>query len=192
MKKSILIARGVFPEVVEALSRRFEVEHNAEDRPWPPEELARRLAGKSGAMTTVMDRVDETVLAGAADLEVVANIAVGYNNIDVAACTRRGIRVTNTPGVLDDTTADLTWALLMAAARRVAEGDAYVRAGEWKTAFAMQAFLGQDIHHATLGIIGMGRIGQAVARRARGFEMRVIYNNRSRLKPEDDQACGAT
>ena len=111
MKPKVLIARRVFPEVVETLSRRFEVEHNAEDRPWPPEELARRLAGKAGAMTTVMDRVDESVLAQAAGLKVVANIAVGYNNVDVAACTRRGIRVTNTPGVLDDTTADLTWAL---------------------------------------------------------------------------------
>jgi lactate dehydrogenase-like 2-hydroxyacid dehydrogenase len=117
---------------------------------------------------------------------------VGYNNIDVAACTKRGIRVTNTPGVLDDTTADLTFALLMASARRIAEGDAHVRAGEWKVAFGVQYFLGQDIHHATLGIIGMGRIGQAVARRARGFDMRILYNNRSRLSPEDEQRCGAT
>ena len=191
MKKSILVARAVFPEVVASLAQRFDVEHNAEDRPWPPDELARRLAGKAGLMTTVMDRVDETVLAAAADLEVIANIAVGYNNIDVAAATRRGIRVTNTPGVLDDTTADLTWALLMAAARRIAEGDAYVRAGEWKVAFTMQGFLGVDVHHATLGIIGMGRIGQAVARRARGFDMRILYNNRSRLSPGDEQRCGA-
>ena len=191
MKKSILVARAVFPEVVASLAQRFDVEHNAEDRPWPPGELARRLAGKAGLMTTVMDRVDETVLAAAADLKVIANIAVGYNNIDVAAATRRGIRVTNTPGVLDDTTADLTWALLMAAARRIAEGDAYVRAGEWKVAFTMQGFLGVDVHHATLGIIGMGRIGQAVARRARGFDMRILYNNRSRLSPGDEQRCGA-
>src|SRR3954453_1523704 len=189
--KKILITRGILPEVVEALSQRFDVEHNAEDRPWPPEELVRRLEGKSGAMATVMDRFDEAVLAQAPDLKVISNIAVGYNNIDVAACTRRGIRVTNTPGVLDDTTADLTWALLMAAARRIAEGDAYVRAGDWKIAFGVQYFLGQDIHHATLGIIGMGRIGQAVARRARGFDMRVVYNNRSRLDAADEQRCGA-
>jgi glyoxylate/hydroxypyruvate/2-ketogluconate reductase len=109
----------------------------------------------------------------------------------VAACTRRGIRVTNTPGVLDDTTADLTWALLMASARHIAEGDAYVRAGDWKIAFGVQYFLGQDIHHATLGIIGMGRIGQAVARRARGFDMRVLYNNRSRIAATDEERCGA-
>jgi len=192
LKPKVLIARAVFPEIVESLRERFEVEHNVDDRPWAPEELGRRLQGKAGVMTTVMDRIDESVIAQAGDLKVIANIAVGYNNVDVAAATRRGIRVTNTPGVLDDTTADLTWALLMAAARRIAEGDAYVRASEWKVAFTMQAFLGQDIHHATLGILGMGRIGQAVARRARGFDMRVIYNNRSRLSPEDEARCGAS
>ena len=190
--KKILITRGILPEVVESLSRRFEVDHNAEDRPWPPEELVRRLQGASGAMATVMDRFDEPVLAQCPELKVISNIAVGYNNIDVPAATKRGIRVTNTPGVLDDTTADLTWALLMAAARRIAEGDAYVRAGEWKIAFGVQYFLGQDIHHATLGVIGMGRIGQAIARRAGGFDMRVLYHNRSRLAPEEEKRLNAT
>lgn len=189
--KKVLITRGVFEEVAAGLARKFEVEHNAEDRPWPPEELARRLQGKHGAMATVMDRFDEAILAQCPDLRVISNIAVGYNNIDVPACTRRGIRVTNTPGVLDDTTADLTWALLMAAARRIAEGDAYVRAGDWKIAFGVQYFLGQDIHHATLGIIGMGRIGQAIARRAQGFDMRVLYHNRSRLAEADEKRLGA-
>ena len=188
----VLVTRAVLPEVVEQLSARFEVEHNAADHPWPPEELARRLEGKHAAMATVMDRFDEAILARCPDLKVIANIAVGYNNIDVPACTKRGIRVTNTPGVLDDTTADLTWALLMAAARRTSEGDAYVRAGEWKTAFGVQFFLGQDVHHATLGIIGMGRIGQAIARRARGFDMRILYNNRSRLPEADEAKLGAT
>jgi lactate dehydrogenase-like 2-hydroxyacid dehydrogenase len=187
----VVITRGVFPEVVGKLRGRYEVVHNDEDRPWPPEELARNLAGAAGAMATVMDRFDEPLLARCPDLKVVANIAVGYNNIDVAACTRRGIRVTNTPGVLDDTTADLTWSLLMAAARRIAEADAYVRRGDWKIAFGVQYFLGQDIHHATLGIIGMGRIGQAVAKRARGFDMRVLYNNRSRLDAAAEGARGA-
>jgi lactate dehydrogenase-like 2-hydroxyacid dehydrogenase len=190
--KKVLITRGIFPEVVEALAGRFEVDHNAEDRPWPPEELARRLEGKSGAMATVMDRFDEAVLAQCPDLKVISNIAVGYNNIDIPACTRRGIRVTNTPGVLDNTTADLTWSLLMAAARRIAEGDAYVRAGDWKIAFGVQYFLGQDIHHATLGIIGMGRIGQAIARRALGFDMRVLYHNRTRLPEADEKRLNAT
>ncbi|HUQ27609.1 MAG TPA: D-glycerate dehydrogenase [Usitatibacter sp.] len=189
--KRVLITRGIFPEVVEALSQRFDVEHNAGDNPWRPDELAQRLQGKSGAMATVMDKFDEPILARCPELKVISNIAVGYNNIDVPAATKRGIRVTNTPGVLDDTTADLTWSLLMAAARRIAEADAYVRRGDWKIAFGVQYFLGQDIHHATLGIIGMGRIGQAVARRARGFDMRVIYNNRSRLDEATEASLGA-
>jgi lactate dehydrogenase-like 2-hydroxyacid dehydrogenase len=190
--KRILIARGIFPEIVEALARRFDVEHNAEDRPWAPDELARRLAGKQGLMATVMDKVDAAVIEAATELKVISNIAVGYNNVDVAAAKKRGIRVTNTPGVLDDTTADLTWALLMAAARRIAEGDAHVRAGDWKVAFGVQNFLGADIHHATLGILGMGRIGQAVARRASGFDMRVIYHNRTRLPEERERTLGVT
>src|ERR1700682_1198444 len=188
----ILVTRWIFPEVIDAVSKRFEVEHNADDRPWPPEELAARLRGRTGVMATVMDRFDEALLAQCPDLKVISNIAVGYNNIDVPACTRRGIRVTNTPGVLDDTTADLTWALLMAAARRIAEGDAYVRRGDWKIAFGVQAFLGQDIHHATLGIIGMGRIGRAIARRALGFDMRVLYHNRSRIPANDEKRLNAT
>jgi lactate dehydrogenase-like 2-hydroxyacid dehydrogenase len=187
----ILITRGIFPEIVEALSWRFEVEYNAEDRPWPPEELARRLQGKHGVMATVMDKFDEATLAQAPGLKVISNIAVGYNNIDVPAATKRGIKVTNTPGVLDDTTADLTWSLLMAAARRIAEGDAYVRAKEWKIAFGVQYFLGQDIHHATLGIIGMGRIGQAIAKRATGFDMRVLYHNRTRIPEADEKRLNA-
>jgi glyoxylate/hydroxypyruvate/2-ketogluconate reductase len=190
--RKILITRAVFPEVAAALSQRFDVVHNAEDRPWPPEELARRLEGVSGAMATVMDKFDEPILARCPELKVISNIAVGYNNIDIPACTRRGIRVTNTPGVLDNTTADLTWSLLMAAARRIAEADAYVRRGDWKIAFGVQYFLGQDIHHATLGIIGMGRIGQAIARRASGFDMRVVYNNRSRLPEADEKRLNAT
>jgi gluconate 2-dehydrogenase len=188
----LVITRRVFRELVERLSGAYEVVHNEEDRPWPVEELASRMQGASGAMATVMDKFDEALLAKCPDLKVISNIAVGYNNIDVAAATRRGIRVTNTPGVLDDTTADLTWSLLMAAARRITEADAYVRRGDWKIAFGVQYFLGQDIHHATLGIIGMGRIGQAVARRARGFDMRVVYHNRSRLDAATEAELGAT
>jgi lactate dehydrogenase-like 2-hydroxyacid dehydrogenase len=182
----------VFPEVVAALQESFDVEHNDDDRIWAPEELARRLADKRGVLATVMDRIDEPVLSAAPDLKVVSNIAVGTNNIDIAACTRRGIRVTNTPGVLDDTTADLTWALLMAAARRIAEGDALVRRGEWRVGFTMQSPLGTDVHDSTLGIIGMGRIGQAIARRAAGFDMRIVYNNRKRIPEADEKRLGAT
>ncbi len=190
--QKVLITRNVFGEVVEALSKRFDVEHNESDSPWTPDELVRRLQGKAGVMPTVMDRIDASVLAQCPDLKVVSNIAVGYNNVDVAECTKRGIRVTNTPGVLDDTTADLTWALLMAAARRIAEGDAHVRAGEWRVAFSVQSFLGADIHHATLGIIGMGRIGQAIAKRASGFDMKVLYHNRTRLPEADATRLNAT
>jgi gluconate 2-dehydrogenase len=192
VKQKVLITRGIFPEVVASLRERFEVEHNEDDRPWPAQELAQRLKGKAGAMATVMDKFDEPLLAQCPELKVISNIAVGYNNIDVPACTKRGIKVTNTPGVLDDTTADLTWSLLMAAARRIAEGDAYVRRGDWQIAFGVQYFLGQDIHHATLGIIGMGRIGRAIARRALGFDMRVLYNNRSRLPESEEKRLNAT
>jgi lactate dehydrogenase-like 2-hydroxyacid dehydrogenase len=192
VKPKILITRQVFPEIVEALRSRFDVEHNDDDHPWPTEEVARRAADKQGVLASVMDRIDESVLAAAPGLKVVSNIAVGTNNIDIPACTKRGIRVTNTPGVLDDTTADLTWALLMAAARRIAEGDAQVRRGDWKLAFAMQSPLGTDVHHATLGIIGMGRIGQAIAKRAGGFDMRVLYNNRGRIPEADEKRLNAT
>jgi lactate dehydrogenase-like 2-hydroxyacid dehydrogenase len=192
LKPRVLVTRQVFPEIVEGLRARFDVEHNDDDRPWAPDELARRLAGKQGVLATVMDRIDEAVLGSAPDLKVVSNIAVGTNNVDIPACTRRGIKVTNTPGVLDDTTADLTFALLMAAARRIAEGDAQVRRGDWKLAFAMQSPLGTDVHDATLGIIGMGRIGQAIAKRATGFDMRVLYHNRGRIPEADEKRLNAT
>jgi len=139
-----------------------------------PGALAQHLQGCAGALTQIVDRIDEPLLAACPDLRAVANIAVGYNNIDVAACTRRGIVVTNTPGVLDDTTADLAFALLMATARRITEAEAWLRAGHWK-AWAFDLFLGQDVHHASVGIVGFGRIGQAVARRAVGFGMRILY-----------------
>ncbi len=192
MKPKVLLTRALFPEVVEALSPRFEVVGNPDDRPWSADEIAAKLAGCSAAMATVLCRFDEAAFARNPQLKVVSNIAVGYNNIDVPSATKHGVRVTNTPAVLDDTTADLTWALLMAAARRIAEADAWVRRGDWKVAFGMHSFLGADVHHATLGIIGMGRIGQAIARRAAGFDMRVIYHNRTRMAEADEKRLGAT
>ncbi|HRE13204.1 MAG TPA: D-glycerate dehydrogenase [Usitatibacteraceae bacterium] len=192
MKPKVLVTRRVFPEILARLSERFDLDHNESDVPYPAAELARRAAQADGILSTVMDRIDEPVIAAGERLGAIANIAVGYNNVDVAAATRRGIRVTNTPGVLDETTADLTWALLMAAARRIAEGDAFVRRGDWKVAFTMDAFLGADLHGATLGILGMGRIGQAIARRARGFDMKITYHNRSRLPEADESRLGAT
>jgi len=190
--KRVLVTRQVFPEIVSRLRERFEVDHNETDDPYTAAQMAERASNADGILATVMDKVGPDVLAAAPRLQIVSNIAVGYNNVDVAAATARGIRVTNTPGVLDDTTADLNWALLMAAARRIAEGDAFVRRGDWKIAFTMNAFLGADLHHATLGILGMGRIGQAIARRATGFDMRVLYHNRTRLPEGDEKRLNAT
>jgi len=190
MKPKVLVTREVFDEALEILGRHFEVTANQSDRPFPPDELARQLADKAGALTTLTDRIDAALLERCSRLKAVCNIAVGFNNIDLAACSALGVMATNTPGVLDDSTADFTWALILATARRVTEAEAALRAGEWK-GWKLKQFLGQDVHHATLGIVGMGRIGQAVARRARGFDMKVLYHNTRRLDAGIEQACGA-
>jgi glyoxylate reductase len=151
----------------------------------------RSVAGCEGILTLLTDRVDDELLdAAGPQLKVVSNYAVGFDNVDVPACTRRGIPVGNTPGVLTETTADLAWALLMAAARRVAEGDRYVRAGRWKT-WGPMLLLGPDVHGSTLGVVGFGRIGQAVARRAGGFGMRIVYHDLHRADPVVEQEFGA-
>jgi glyoxylate/hydroxypyruvate/2-ketogluconate reductase len=189
-KARIAITRRVFPEVIEHLSVAAAVTARTEDVPLLGNALIDHLQGHVAALTTVMDRIDQPLLEACPDLRIVANIAVGYNNIDLAACTARGIKVTNTPGVLDETTADLTFALLMAAARRIVEGDRYVRSGEWKVAFGIEQNLGTDIHGKTLAILGMGRIGKAIARRARGFGMSILYCNRTRLTDEEERSLG--
>jgi len=191
VRHRILVTRATFDDVVDKLRERFEVEDNQkDDTPWGADELKRRLADKEGVLPTGSDRIDAAVLDAAPRLKAVCNIAVGHNNIDLAACSERGIVATNTPGVLDETTADTTWALLMAAARRITEAERWLRAGHWK-GWKNDQFLGVDVHHATLGIVGMGRIGQAIARRAKGFSMRVIYHNRSRLPAKVERATGA-
>lgn len=191
MKPKILVTRATFDEVVEKLRERFDVEDNQrDDAPWSAEELRRRIADKDGVLPTGADRIDAVLLDAAPRLKAVCNIAVGYNNIDLAACSERGVVATNTPGVLDDTTADTTWALLMAAARRITEAERWLRAGNWK-GWKNDQFLGVDIHHATLGVVGMGRIGQAIAQRAKGFSMRVIYHNRKRVPVEVERRTGA-
>lgn len=158
------------------------------DTPPPRDVLLRETRGCDGLLTLLMDRVDAELLDSAGPrLRVVSNYAVGYDNIDVAACAARGIAVGNTPGVLTETTADLAFALLAAAARRIAEGDRMVREGRW-VAWQPRLLLGPDIHGATLGIVGFGRIGQAMARRAAGFAMRILYWNRTRLAPEQERA----
>jgi lactate dehydrogenase-like 2-hydroxyacid dehydrogenase len=191
MKPKILVAREVFPEVLERLRRHFEVDDNQADVILGVEGLRARLADKAGALTAATDPVTSEVIAAAPQLKAICNFAVGYNNIDLAACTRAGVMATNTPGVLDDTTADLAWALLMATARRLPAAERWLRNGEWKGWQFIQ-WLGSDVHHATLGILGMGRIGQALARRARGFDMKVIYHNRTRLAADKEAASGAT
>ena len=191
MKPKILVAREVFPEVLERLRQHFDVDDNQQDVVLGVEGLKARLADKVGALTAATDPVSAEVIAAAPALKAVCNFAVGYNNIDLAACTRAGVMATNTPGVLDDTTADLAWALLMATARRLPAAERWLRNGEWKVWQFIQ-WLGSDIHHATLGILGMGRIGQTVARRALGFDMKVIYHNRTPLAAEQEAAIRAT
>ncbi len=183
MKPKILVSRATFPEAVELLQQHFDVDYNRQDEVWGPDELRRRLQGKAGVLSNPADRFSADVFAAAPGLKAVCNIAVGYNNIDVPAATAAGVMVTNTPDVLNETTADFGWALMMAAARRITEGERYIRAGQWDK-WRFDSFLGADVHGATLGIIGMGRIGQAIARRSMGFNMKVVYNNRSRLSPE--------
>ncbi len=186
--KKVLVARAVFPEVLEALRAHFEVESNRDDTVWSKSQLIERLQGKAGVFATGSERIDAEVLAACPGLEAVCNMAVGYNNIDVAACTARGIVVTNTPDVLTETTADFGFALMMAAARRMAESERYLRRGEWLK-WHYDQFMSPDVHGTTLGILGMGRIGQAIARRgALGFGMGVIYHNRTRL-PADKEAA---
>ena len=191
IRPTVLVARAVFPEVVARLRRHFEVEDNPGDTVYTKTQLIERLRGKAGAFTTGSERIDAEVLAANPQLRVVANMAVGYNNFDIAACTAAGVLATNTPDVLTETTADFGFALMMATARRMAEGEHFLRRGEWKK-WAYDMFTGSDVHGATLGILGMGRIGQAIARRgALGFGMKVIYHNRSRLPQATEQGLGA-
>ncbi len=190
-KPRILVARNIFPETVTRLAEHFEVEANPDDVLWTPAELAERLADKDGALTTGSQRIDAALLAACPRLKVVANMAVGYNNFDTEAMTAAGVQGTNTPDVLTETTADFGFALLMATARRITESEHYLRAGRWSR-WSYDMFAGSDIHGSTLGIIGMGRIGQGIARRgAHGFGMDVVYHNRSRLSPELEAECKA-
>ena len=192
VKPAVLVARRIFPEVLARLRQHFDVEANETDDVWSADELARRLQGKVGVLTTGSERISPELLAASPGLKIVANMAVGYNNFDVPACTARGVLATNTPDVLTDTTADFGFALLMATARRMAESEHFLRAGLWNR-WSIDMFAGTEVHGSTLGILGMGRIGQGIARRgAHGFGMRVIYHNRSRLDAATEAACGAT
>ena len=191
MKPKVLVTREVFDETLAYLREHCEVDANQDDVPLTGEALAKRAAGRHAIVCSLTDRIDAALLANCPDLKVVSNIAVGYNNIDVPACTARGVLATNTPGVLDDSTADLAWTLMLGAARRITEVERYIRQGEW-TGWRLKQWLGVDVHHATLGIVGMGRIGQAIAKRAAGFDMRVVYHNRTRVAQDIERKVDAS
>jgi gluconate 2-dehydrogenase len=190
-KPKIFVARAIFPEVITRLEQHFDVQSNQRDETGAKALLIEKLQGKDGAFTTGGDRIDAEVLAACPKLKICANMAVGYNNFDLAAMTAAGVLATNTPDVLTETTADFGFALLMATARRITESERYLRAGKW-TQWRYDMFSGSDIHGSTLGILGMGRIGRGIAKRgAHGFGMKVIYHNRSRLDAALEADCKA-
>ena len=190
-KPGIFVARAVFPQVIERLAQHFDVLANQDDVVWSGEQLIAHLQGRVGLFCTASERIDASVLQACPQLRICANMAVGYNNFDLDAMTAQGVLATNAPGVLTETTADFGFALLMATARRVCESEHFLRSGQW-TRWRYDMFAGADIHGSTLGIIGMGRIGQGIARRgAMGFGMRVLYHNRTRLDSATEAACGA-
>ncbi len=191
MKPKILVARAIFPEVLERLGQHFEVQANQLDESWSAAQIGARLQDKWGLLTMAGERIDAALLAICPQLKICANMAVGYNNFDLDAMSTAGVLATNTPDVLTETTADFGFALLMATARRISEGERFLRSGQWKK-WRYDMLAGADIHGSTLGILGMGRIGQGIARRgALGFGMKVIYHNRSRLDPATEAHCQA-
>lgn len=190
MKQKLLVTRQLFPEVLDFLRVDFDVDDNQADEQFDRDTLIERLRDKDGVLAMITERIDTVVLAEAARLAMVANCAVGTDNIDVAACTARGILVSNTPGVLTETVADHAFALLLAAARRLCAVDRWIRDRQWNR-WSFTGWLGTEVHGATIGICGMGAIGQAIARRARGFDMRVFYHCRHRLDAAVERACGA-
>lgn len=190
MRPKVLISQKIFDEAVAVVKENFEVEENKTDTPLPTNVLIQKLQYKVGAIILLTDQIDDNVISQCHDLKIICNVAVGYNNINIEACTRRRIMVTNTPGVLDDTTADFTWTLLLATARRVVEADQYLRSLKWKR-WGLMDFLGYDIHHKVLGICGLGRIGQRVARRAKGFDMKILYTDVSQIPLSIEEDLGA-
>jgi lactate dehydrogenase-like 2-hydroxyacid dehydrogenase len=191
MRPTILVTKHVFPETVAFLRQHAEVDYADTQEGLTSEELIARARGKQAIVSQFTDALSSAVIAGLKGLGMIAHVGVGFDNIDVAAATANGMLVSNTPGVLDDTTADHAFALMLATARRVPDGDAFVRSGQWKR-WNLELNIGLDVHHRTLGILGMGRIGQALAKRAGGFSMRVLYHNRTRLAPEIEKELKAT
>ena len=190
-RPSMLIAYPLHEDALALARARANVDVHTETTPLTRPALIARLKGRQGLVSLITEIVDDALLAQCPDLRVVSNVAVGYNNVDVAAATRRGVIVTNTPDVLTDTTADFAWALLMAAARQVVGADRYIRSGSW-TQWDFGLFLGVDIHGKTLGIVGFGRIGRAMARRARGFDMQVVYQDAVAADADTERELRAT
>lgn len=186
MKPKVLITRKILPEAMEYLKEHVDFEICAEDREPTKTEIIEKIPNKHGLLSLLVDTVDKEVLDAAKSLKIIANCAVGYNNIDIEEARKRGILVTNTPGVLTDTTADLTWALILAVARRLPQSDRFTREKKFK-GWELDLFLGQEITGRRLGIIGMGRIGKAVALRAQAFDMEVIYSDPQRMSPEEEK-----
>jgi glyoxylate reductase len=175
-KPKVLATRPLFPAAQKILNAACEVEYWTKRERISKEQLFRRVKDKEGLVCLLTEKVNEELLQAAPKLRIAANVAVGFDNMDVPACTKRGVVATNTPGILDETTADFAWALMMAVARRIGEGEALARSGKWK-GWDLDQLVGTDVWGKTLGLVGFGRIGQAVARRARGFEMKVIYTD---------------
>ena len=188
-KPKVFISRKIFREALDKISAAADMEVWPEEIPPSYEVLAEKAGRADGILTMLSDKLDDNLMEKSPHLKVISSMAVGYDNIDIAAATRHGIRVGYTPGVLTETTADLIFALLLSAARRIVEADKYVRDGQWKT-WTPMGLLGQDVHHATLGIIGLGRIGLEVARRARGFNMKILYYSRTRKTPDEEKQLG--
>lgn len=186
VRPKVLVPKRLFPEAIEYLRERVELDYNGTDKNLSAAELLERLQDKDGIVSMLTNRFTPEVMDTLPGLKVISNVAVGFDNIDIPAATERKIVVTNTPDVLTETTADLAFALLMSAARRVPEGERVLRAGKWDK-WGIDLFCGQDIHHATLGILGLGRIGKALARRAQGFQMRVQYHDVVRAPVELEQ-----
>jgi glyoxylate reductase len=189
-KKNIFVTRRI-PQPGLDMLKDFDMTMNPEDRVLTKDELIAGSKGRDGVLCLLTDPITAEIMDALPTVKIFANYAVGFNNIDVEAATKRKVAITNTPGVLTDTTADFAWTLLMAAGRRLVEADKFCRAGTFK-GWEPMMLLGHDIHHKTLGIVGMGRIGQAVAQRARGFEMKVLYTDEVRLAPERERELNAT
>ena len=190
MKQRVAVTREMFDDTIEYLGKHFDLVTNQEDKLFTRDELFKLLEGAVGVQSYSADRIDAELLDRCPDLRAVCNTAVGYNNIDLAACSERGVMATNTPGVLDNSVADYAIGLMIATCRRMGEGERYLRAGQWTGTYLKQT-LGQDVHGATLGLFGFGRIGQEIAKRARGFDMKILYHSRNRAAADAEQRTQA-